>query len=793
MEYGLLNKRNKKSVALKAVEISGDLVGEALWVKSKQYYCNDSGKNAEFIYTFPLSEQAAVCDFTAKIGEQFIRGEIKERESAFEEYDEALRNGDSAFLLENVRPNAFQVSLGQINPGEEVEINISYFQEIKNSDAEMRISIPTLLAPRYIPGKPSGEKLGPGEFNPTDRVPDGDFISPPIGETNYQATIKLNLNTLTPISSVASPSHQIIIEPVKENTAIISLAEGDSQMNRDFVLNIKLFGEALPRLIYGKNQQNEYFAYASYTPELPAVEKKQASEYIFLIDISGSMAGEKLKQAANAIQICLRNLSPEDIFNMVAFESEIHKFSKESVNFNQENLDRASTWVRGLRSTGGTEILPAVQFALKESSEYQKIVLLFTDGQVGNEKEIINYVKKRNDNLRLFTLGIDTSVNSHFINQIAEAGNAYAEFVYPGENLEDKVLRHFSRINASFMDSIKFELDNASEKDLAGEIPARLYDLEAYSQVFKLANRPEGKLIIKGNYKQQEISIEIDDIQELESAEVLEKLWAKQKIAELEAYLDNGNPRRSQKIKADIIAISEKYRLISSLTSFLAVYQRENKLSGLPETIVIPVDFPHAWGMFDIHSQDLDIPTFLKRSGITSPAAGAMVVTSQFLVTDSIFETKHQFSNLKFNRPISSDDDFNEEFAPIEEALTYTDKLKPLAAKQNFDGSFGSFDANIDSKIQDTARAIINFANNASNISIFRNQLKKAIDYLITMEAEIMGDEDLLKIVCEALELARSRKIIRNDNQQQIEFTAKIKSKLEDTSRMWDRCKNSSD
>ncbi|HWQ89979.1 MAG TPA: VIT and VWA domain-containing protein [Desulfitobacteriaceae bacterium] len=761
MEYGLLNKKDHSQVALKAVDICADMVGEALLVRSTQQYLNDSGKNAEFIYTFPLPEQAAVCDFTARIGKKLIRGEIGEKEKAFKDYDAALQRGDTAILMEQVRANVFQVSLGQINANESAEISISYFQEIKSNDNQLRIAIPTLLAPRYIPGKPVGQKNGPGEVLPTDQVVDADFISPPIGVTGYQATIGLRLKTLIPISSIISPSHEIKIDQPDPYTASLTLAEGSSKLDRDFVVNVSLQGENLPRLLYGKNQNDEFFALASYTPELPAVEKKQAKDYIFLIDISGSMEGKKLSSAANALQICLRNLGAEDTFNMIAFESDLHTFSSRSLAYNQKNLDRATAWVKRLKSMGGTEIMPAVQLALEDNSSTEKIVFLFTDGQVGNEQEVINLVKKHNANLRLYSLGIDTAVNSNFINQIAAAGNGEAEFVYPGEDLEDKVLRHFSRIDASYMENIKFQFNNASARDLAGEIPARLYDLENYTHLFRLAECPTGKLVIRGKSAVQDIMIEIKDIQEIENGEVLEKLWAKRKIDALEGYLQWGNHRRTKTIQEEIIALSQQYRVLSSLTSFLAVYEREEKLSGMPETLVIPVDIPYGWDMF----KDMDVD---------------MAVSSYSVITNDIISTLTEKIEIKEDKMISMPSRSRVTAGPnlkrgqVVKTPLLTDKLKKLAVEQNSDGSFGAIDAAKATLIAATAAAIIDFCQNATHIGIFRQQLLKAIDYLRSMEQEIMMDDALLKKVSEALKLARTRKVLRQDNQLQNEFADRI-------------------
>lgn len=760
MECGLINRKNQKSMALKAVDISGDLAGNALWVKIRQHYHNDSGENAEFIYTFPLPENAAVCGFTATIGEKVITTEIKEKEQAFAAYDEAIRQGDSAFLLESMRANVFQISLGQIDTGEDVKIEINYFQEITTSDTEMRILIPTLVGSRYIPGNVSGEKIGPGEARPTDRVPDADFISPPRGNTDCRASLQMNIKTMSPFISIDSPSHRIQVEQSDFTTAAVSLEEGTTRMDRDFILSLKLSDEPLPRILYGQNDRNEYYALASYTPELPAIDKKQAGEYIFLIDISGSMAGEKLEQAAQAMKICLRNLGTDDLFNLVAFESELHPFSQKSLPFNQKNLDLATRWVNRLRSMGGTEILPAVEFALKEETpEYEKIILLFTDGQVGNENEIINYIKARNQNLRLFSIGIDTTVNDFFINRIAEAGNGYAEFAYPGENLEDKVIRHFSRIHANYMENITLQMEGLSLEP-GGKIPNRLYDMEPFTQVFKMNSQPQDKMIIKGYSGAQEMVLEIDEIIKSPNAKVLEKLWAKRKITELETYLQSGNPRRAKTIQADIIELSQKHHLLSSLTSFVGVYQRENKLSGLPELITIPVDIPYGWDMFNRDNISRDC--LIVNECLSSSVGGNLF---SFQTSSRVrFKAKRMYVQ----------DSVDIADTPHPDAGTQESKVKQLAASQNADGSFGTITGEKSAIIMETVQAIIYILENAGSISPFRNQLLKALRFLMTQEEMIRGDKDLLGLVNQLLQMSRMDRIIRMGEQDLKDFIDRI-------------------
>ncbi|MEN6391910.1 MAG: VIT and VWA domain-containing protein [Syntrophomonas sp.] len=766
MEYGLVSKQGPEKAALKWIEIKARLVGEALLINSRQKYINDAAPNAEFIYTFPLPAQAAVSDLTLKINDAVIKGEIREKDAAFKLYDEALGQGDSAFLLEQVRENAFQISLGQIARGEEVEVDISYFQEIETVDEEMRICIPTLFAPRYIPGKASGDKMGPGRMGPTDQVPDADFITPPVADVDYKASIEIELDTLVPVKTIESPSHQIKVENLDDTRARVVLAEGNSPMDRDFILKARLSGEAPNRLLWGKNEQGEYFAGLSFSAELPPTSFRNACEYIFLLDISGSMAGEKSIQAAQAIQICLRNLGPEDVFNLAAFESETSLFSPQSLPYNQQNLERASAWVESLPVMGGTEILPAVQFAMGKGSGREKIVLLFTDGQVGNEKEIIDLVNKNRDGLRLYSIGIDTAVNSNFINAIAAVGNGYAEFVYPGEDLEEKILRHFSRIHASFIEEIKFEFSDNNPFEPAGRFPDRIYDMEPCLLWFKLSAPPQGRVGVSGNHGGRKMSFAIEEIQELGDTGVLEKLWAKQKIAGLNAYLSWGNPRRSSGIKADIIKLSERYRVICDLTSFVATYQRINKMTGLPETVVIPVNAPHGWAMFAREAEAVSVSYI----PIDAGAATTGAISPAFLRQASMpFPANPGLLNSYAD---SSFDDFSIS------GMLLPDRLNRIAARQNSDGSFGNIEGDASARIKETAQAIVRFAG-SRKISLYRTQLQKAIDYLVAVEALILADHALTELVYEALELARERKIIRLSGHDWLNFLSRLKQRME--------------
>lgn len=691
-------------------------MGEILHVKINQYFANTAAKNAEYIYTFPLPDQASVCHFSALVGDRRITGEIKEKEQAYRLYEQAVTAGDSAYLLESARANIYQVNLGNVKAGEAVEIEIAYLQSLQANDDELRIMVPTLVAPRYIPGQKSGAKKGMGTADPTDQVPDADFITPPIGNPDYRATIHFQINPGRKIATIESPSHRITAHLDQAEAATVELADQKTLLDRDFILKVKLIGEPLTRCLIGKTGLDEWFALATFTPELAAAELTEDAEYVFLIDISGSMEGIKLDQAKTALKICLRNLGSEDTFKLAAFESDLHVLSQNFMPYDQKHLDQATKWIDQLHAMGGTEILSAIKFALQDKSENERLIIILTDGEVGNEREIVRTVEDHNENVRIFSIGIDTSVNSLFINQIAEAGNGAAEFVYPGENVDDKIIRHFSRIHAQILQNARFRFDGSAKIDIAGEKPEKLYDLEPYTLAARLDHGPINRVVVEGYVNDQKQQIEISDVIELENPDVLAKLWAKKQIERLEHNLITVNPRRSDFLRTEIISLSEKYSVASTLTSFVAVYEREDKLIALPQTSVIPVSEPADWDMMDRSFRPLILD-------VNRSYSSAKFASNTLARSDMFYRCISSSSNFEGEKKLSN--------API----------KQLAVSQNYDGSFGDSSQDTHAQIIQTLKAVTEFLTSGIDIQLYRRQISKALNYLLSQATEILKHE----------------------------------------------------
>jgi Ca-activated chloride channel family protein len=733
-------------MALKSVAIKGGVIDKFADITVSQSYLNDISKNIEAVYTFPLPDNASVYRFTARTAGREIAGAVMVRQKAVKEYGKAILEGDSAALFESHRPDIFQVSLGQIGAGEQVDIQISYIAELKVSGGELRLLTPLVVAPRYIPAGGPVERTGTATAEPNDRVPDADKITPPSGDTSYRATAEITFDIGCGAESIHSPSHSITAVEDDFGWIKVTFADECVKMDRDFVLTAQFPKTRPERFLYGKAKTGECFSYISIKPELSAAEDETAREYNFLIDISGSMSGVKLDEAKTALKICLRNLSERDFFNIIAFESAMHPFMKTSAEYNQATLEAATRWVDALQSMGGTEIFKPVKHILADKSRgAEKIVILITDGEVGNEGEIISFVKKNGGNSRFFTVGVDTAVNSYFINGLAEASGGASEFVYPGEAVDEKILRHFTRIGCARLENISVSAGGAGGFEFAGELPKFMFSGDEFAILAKLASEPSGAAAVKGTINGAAQEYPTRKAEKADDADMLARLWAMKRIKQLEEYEPECNPARKPSVTANIIEISEKYSVLSKHTAFFARITRENKLSGTPETVVVPVEMPAKWKMDSAGasfggSMANNVLNFM--SPISVCGVKNLCVPDKMDVDYDEYKSSDSAADENIVR--------NEKSSPSRKIMSDiccsplpkpkgsgrgpddgNGGLKRLSMTQNADGSFGRPGSAMPELLKETAETIIKFTDSDDDLDLYRKILNKAVKFLL--------------------------------------------------------------
>lgn len=542
-----------RELALKKVKITGNVIGKFGTFEIEQMYKNNTKEVLEVGYTFPIVETATVVGFEIKVGDKILKGTCKEKGEAKREYQQNTVKGNSAYMMEQETGNIFKISVGKIDKDEEVTVKIQYIDKFEIIDNQIEILIPTLVTPRY-------------KSNVTNKLI--------YGKTNYTVDFTINIDKILNVENINCPSHKINIIDEK------NIKVENYDLSKDFKLDIKLKNELSSRAIISKTRDGKDMLYLSFMSEIDDVYEDSEKEYLFLIDISGSMMGVKLEETKRAVIECLKQLDEGDKFNIIAFDHEFEVMSAHAIEYNEKNMQEAARYINNLRAAGGTEILNPIKFALYENTE--KVILLFTDGQVGNEKQIIDFVKEHGKNSRIFPFGIDSNVNSYFIKQLAEAGNGKAELIQPNEKIDDKIIRTFARIQTPMVENVQVDY---GQNKLVDEIKEEksLFNYEFFN-VFAKIEEIKDDIKLKGKILGKEYTWKIAK-EEITNTDVdLEVLFAKQEIERLEDYIKNTyDYEKIENYKKMIIDIAVKYNINSEYTSFITVYERENRLLDVPQ------------------------------------------------------------------------------------------------------------------------------------------------------------------------------------------------------------------
>ena len=546
-----------RELALKKVKITGNVIGKYGTFEIEQVYKNNTKDVLEVGYTFPIVETATVVGFEINVGDRVLKGKCKEKGEAKKEYQRNIVKGNSAYMMEQETDNIFKISVGKIDRDEEVKIKIQYVDKFEITDNTIQVLMPTLVTPRY-------------KSKITSKLV--------YGKVDYTIDFNININKTINRKSISCSSHKInvIDEDKRERVEVLNY-----DLSKDFKLNIELKNELSSNAITSKTRDGKDMIYLSFMPEILDSYEDSEKEYLFIIDVSGSMMGEKLKETKHAVIECLKQLDTGDKFNIIPFESDFEAMNIKSIEYNEENMEKAIKYINSLKPLGGTEILDPIKFALYER-DTEKIILLFTDGQVGNEDEIIKFVEDNINRSRIFPFGIDTNVNSSFIKQLAKAGNGKAELIQPKEKIDDKIIRTFARIQTPLLEEIKIDYGNNKVLDEIREEKC-LFNYEFFN-VFAKIEKLEDDIQLKGKIldKQYIWKINKDNIYNTEVD--LEVLFAKQEMERLEEYIRNTyEDDKIENYKKMIIELSEKYNINSKYTSFITVYERKDKLLEVPK------------------------------------------------------------------------------------------------------------------------------------------------------------------------------------------------------------------
>jgi Ca-activated chloride channel family protein len=565
-----------------------------------QTFRNDYDEWFEGVYVFPLPENSAVDRLRMRIGERVVEGEIRERAAAKKAYEAARDSGKRAALLEQERPNIFTSSVANIGPREDIVVEIEYQQTLRYDSGAFSLRFPMTVGARYIPGAPLAERMGTGWSPDTVRVADASRITPPVlhpskGPIN-PVSIRVELDAGVPLARIDSPYHRVKLGKNGPRRDVVELDDGVTPANRDFELAWTPAVQAAPRAAWFTEKRGEktYGLLMILPPADAGRGKRIPRESIYVIDTSGSMSGTSIAQAKEALEFAIDGLAPEDRFNIIEFNSYAKALFREARSATRDNRAEARGWVKGLRAQGGTEMALALDLALNggESGERVRQVVFLTDGQVGNEDELFKLIRAKLGDSRLFTVGIGSAPNSHFMTKAAAIGRGTFTYIGKVEEVREKMGALFAKLESPVLKGMKIEWPQGVSVE---SWPAHIPDLYAGEPVVVTAalDRVEGHAIVTG-MRGGMPWVETLALAAPAQGSGLGALWARDKIGSLMDALRDGAP--AEETKAKVVEVALFHQLVTQYTSLIAVDHTPARPGGTDlKTAAMPVNLPEGW------------------------------------------------------------------------------------------------------------------------------------------------------------------------------------------------------
>ena len=617
---------------LKHTDIKAIISGFIARVTVTQTFENPYDEKIEAVYVFPLPHTAAVDDMTMVMGERRIIGLIKRRDEARAIYERAIEQGATASLLEQERPNIFTQSVGNIKPGEEIRIEISYVDVLNYDMGTYEFHFPMVVGPRYIPGTPTSKKpdlpkelkgkvgeteetevegsmegtdpSGTGWSPDTTRVPDASRITPPVLKPGYRTghdiSLSVSLEAGVPVKDINIVNHKTMFKRIGASGAVAEISPEDSIPNKDFVMKYAVVGEKpeMAVLAHSKGPDQGYFM-LMIQPKLDAeLAESPPREIVFLVDVSGSMGGAPTEKVKEAMRHFFRLSKPKDTVQVITFAGSANRLFEKPVPATEENVSRALNFTQQIRGGGGTEMLKGIKMVLNQpvDPERVRIVVMLTDGYIGNEAEIIEEVGSRaGDQIRFWAIGIGSSPNRFLTDGVAKQGGGMSGVLELHTDPKELVTQIVERIHRAQLAKIQIDWNELPVYEI---FPRRIPELWAGRPVILFGRYADGgqtQIKLSGVAEGKPLSYSLDVALPRAQPEhdVLSKTWARKKIEDISAQMFYAD---TPEVIEEITEVALSYRLMSQYTSFVAVDESEVQLASQqakpPRRVLVPVPLP---------------------------------------------------------------------------------------------------------------------------------------------------------------------------------------------------------
>jgi len=587
------------ALPLKRTEVEATIAGMIADVRVTQVYRNEGSTPIDARYVFPASTRAAVYALRLRVGDRAVDAKIRERRQARRDFEQAKREGKSASLLEQQRPNVMQMAVANVLPGDEIAVDLRYTETIVPTDGTYRFVVPTVVGPRYNGGdSPDG---GASESHRAEA-----WIAQPTlrrgVRSNAPFALTATIRSPLPIATIRSPSHAIEVHGQGNREVRIDLPPDAAHADRDVVIDYALAGQAIDAgvLVHEGSDEN-FFLLLAQPPARVEAGEIVPREYVFIVDVSGSMHGFPLNTVKTLLRELIARLKPTDTFNVIPFAGGHSLLHPASVAATEDNVARALRFIDGQKGGGGTELLPALRTALAMPAEEgrARTFIVVTDGYVTIEKEAFELVRANLGKASLFAFGIGSSVNRFLVEGLARAGKGEPFFVLNAQQAEAEAARLRAMIERPVLTRIQVTFDGFDAYDLdTPQVP----DLFAQRPVVisgKFRGRATGRIEVEGLAAGGAVRIPIDvqNAAVRDETPALRYLWARSRIAQLGDFNRLG---RDDEAVREITRLGLEHNLLTDYTSFIAVDHVVRNPGGNATTVDQPQPLPQGVSHFAV-------------------------------------------------------------------------------------------------------------------------------------------------------------------------------------------------
>jgi len=569
---------------LKSTNVTANVTGVIADVTVTQQYQNQGRDPIHARYVFPGSTRAAVHAMQIRIGDKAVVARIQERQKAAQEFAEAKAAGKNAALLEQQRPNVFSMAVANIMPGDLVEVQLTYSEILVPEEGTYQFIYPTVVGPRYS-NTPQGSAPEDAKW----------VNSPYLHEGNSSPatfSIRVNLSTGVPLADLRSPSHSPRID--WEGASLAHMSVSNDTGNKDFIVEYRLSGREIQSgLMIFESAHENFFLLTVQPPERIASRDIPPREYIFVLDVSGSMHGFPLDTAKRVIENLVSNLKPTDTFNVVLFSGASRLMSPTSVPANAQNISRALGVISNEAGGGGTELEAALRTAIRipRGGFVSRTVVVVTDGYIAEEAGAFQLIDQNLNNTNFFAFGIGSSVNRYLIEGVARAGQGEPFVVIGPQDARaagDRFRKYIeapvlTNVQVNYQDFGAYDVEPGAQPDLFAERPIVLFG--------KWRGSKGGRIEVTGRTATGTFTKVFDVRASINRPEhaVLPQLWARTRIARLSDF--NFKPDDPEAVR-EVTSLGLTYSLLTRHTSFIAVLEQVRNAGGAGQDVDQPLPLP---------------------------------------------------------------------------------------------------------------------------------------------------------------------------------------------------------